>query len=139
MTPEGIEFRVRATSDPDFWSSVGPVLLGLPMRREIGEAPHVESSDSWVVVSRLGCIIAVSCLRAVRDGGLFCHDFVEKEHRGLHIHSRMTELRENEARRLGFRTVRTVASPLAIPTYEHRNFVRTGTRGRFVLLKKELS
>jgi GNAT superfamily N-acetyltransferase len=129
------EVRRITTAAPDFYATIGPVLLSDALRRDLGEAPVVSRSGVWVCAWHGGDVVAVSFVEVLGERAHLRHLWVDPQHRRRGVARLLLSERLRAARDAGCVTVMAVAAPAWAPVLRESGFCFVRMRGRYEILR----
>lgn len=133
------EVRCVTTAAPNFYATLGPVLLSDALRRDLGEAPVVSRSGVWVCAWHGGAVVAVSFVEVVGERAHLRHLWVDPQHRRRGVGRMLLSERLRVARNADCTTVMAVAAPAWAPALRESGFRLVRMRGRYEILRYDWS
>lgn len=124
---------------PEFWQDMGPFFASRAVKREL---PYLADGEGyvWFVLRQAGRVVGFASLHVAKDGSGQLHSlYVDPEHRGNGLASRLVAERLAWLRARGVTRARAIAGPQAVPVLLRAGFTDAGKdRGSYKTMEVEL-
>lgn len=130
-------------SGKGFYARVGHLFVDKNIRKEMGGP--LNSSDAWIWFLAMDVndtIVAFACLNCEQiEKGIIWFDnaYVFPDYRQLGLHAKLTDIRMQEAARLGAKILKGLARPTAYISFEARGFAVVRQNGMYRTYQKVLN
>ena len=131
-----ILLRQMSNRDKDFYKIMGPFLSRREIVAELGNSVWDDDGKDWFVAIDKGAVLGFVAAVLAHGKVQFCSDYVLPEHRNSGVYDRIFEAR---LAAYPSEEIAATVTPMSLPCYEAHGFIKTGMRGKYIVVKREVS
>lgn len=139
-TKNAVRFIERTRDDPDFYQVMGPLFGSRLVVKELGMPMYDDPDRIWcIAIAADGRAVACSSIAFDGKKAQFKSAWVHPDYRRQHIYDELFRMRLALAEAQHVTTITATATQLSRNTHLRHSFRQIGTRGKYFLMRKDLT